>query len=100
MMATNAKLKVAVDTCRAHFTPVCTRGGPTGGSSRLALLANRPNAVGAGLKAKVYRARVFVDRGARHADFDLHHPAKQLEWHIPPDGRSAARHAPALRICR
>ena len=87
MKATNAKLKVAVETYFADLARIHASGGATGERSSYGPLANLLNAIGASLKPKVFCVGELADQGAGHPDFGLY-SANQVQKGQPKQGQA------------
>ena len=89
-MATNTKLAAAVEAYFADLRRVRASGGATGERSSYGPLANLLNAMGAGLKPRVFCVGELADQGAGHPDFGLY-TARQVQKGRPRDGQTPER---------
>jgi len=89
-VAANQKLKAAVAAYFADLGRVRASGGATGERSSYPALANLLDAVGAGLKPKVFCVQELAEQGAGHPDFGLF-SAKQVQRGQPRQGQIPER---------
>lgn len=90
MAETKTKLTAAVEAYFADLQRVRASGGATGERSAYGPLANLLNAVGNGLKPKVFCVGELADQGAGHPDFGLF-TAKQVQKGRPREGQTPER---------
>ncbi|MCY3671404.1 MAG: N-6 DNA methylase, partial [Alphaproteobacteria bacterium] len=90
MTATKNKLTTAVEAYFADLSRVRASGGATGERSSYGPLANLLNAVGAGLRPKVFCVGELADQGAGHPDFGLY-AARQVQRGRPREGQIPER---------
>ena len=90
MMGTNTKLASAVEAYFTDLARVRASGGATSERSSYGPLANLLNAMGAGLKPKVFCVGELADQGAGHPDFGLY-AARQVQKGRPREGQTPER---------